>query len=176
MRFCHTDRTNRRIIFGALDFPRKYWCSSLSAPLPLPPFPVQPYLSRYPTYQREIVFVVAPLALSPSVPPGPGPVDLLNAVRAPFHVHPPHSVAMLVVRSHTNPSRAFCGDQWSVGESAPRARTTGPDYRTCKPRDRVEIYEYTSLKAYINPTTVMIRFHKIINLYRSPSCFRCIWR
>ena len=51
--------------------------------------------------------MVAPLALSPSVLPGPGPVDLLKAVRAPFHVHPPHSVAMIVVRSHPNPKRAF---------------------------------------------------------------------
>ena len=37
--------------------------------------------------------MVAPLALSPSVSPGPRPVNLLNAIRAPFHVHPPHSVA-----------------------------------------------------------------------------------
>ena len=44
--------------------------------------------------------MVAPLALSPSVPPGLAPVDLLNAVRAPFHVHPPHSYAMLVVHPH----------------------------------------------------------------------------
>ena len=41
--------------------------------------------------------MVVPLALSPSVPPGLGPVDLLTAVRAPFYVHPPHSHAMLVV-------------------------------------------------------------------------------
>ena len=40
---------------------------------------------------------LVPLALSPSVPPGLGPVDLLTAVRDPFHVHPPHSYAMLVV-------------------------------------------------------------------------------
>ena len=58
--------------------------------------------------------MIAPLALSPSVPPGPGPVNLLNAVRAPFHVHPPYSVAMFVVRLHPNP----------VGEPAPRARPT----------------------------------------------------
>ena len=55
------------------------------------------YLSRYPPYQRESIFVVAPLALSLSVPPGLGPVDLLTTVRAPFHIHPPHSYAMLVV-------------------------------------------------------------------------------
>ena len=67
-------------------------------PSPPPPFPVQPYLSRYPPYQRESIFVVALLALSPSVPAGPGPVELLNAFRAPFYVHLPHSVAMLVVR------------------------------------------------------------------------------
>ena len=56
--------------------------------------------------------MIAPLALSLSVPPGPGPVNLLNAVRAPFHVHPPYSVAMFVVRSYPNPSVHFavvCG-------------------------------------------------------------------
>ena len=41
--------------------------------------------------------MVVPLALSPSVPPGLGPVDLLNAVRAPVHIPPPPSYAMLVV-------------------------------------------------------------------------------
>ena len=68
----------------------------------------------------------SPLALSLSVPPGFGPVDLLNAVRAPFHVHPPHSYAVFVVHSHLSPKRAFSGDQRSVGEPAPRARTTWP--------------------------------------------------
>ena len=43
--------------------------------------------------------MVVSLALSPSVPPVLGPVDLLNAVMAPFHVHPPTSYAMLVVHS-----------------------------------------------------------------------------
>ena len=66
------------------------------------PFLVQPYLSRYPPYQRESIFVVVPLALSPPVPPGLGPVDLLIAVRAPFHIPPPPSCAMLVVL-HTYP-------------------------------------------------------------------------
>ena len=80
--------------------------------------------------------MVAPLALSPSVPPGPGPVNLLNAGRALFHVHPPHSVAMLMVRLHPNPNRAFCGGQRSVVEPTPRVRTTGPGYRACKPWDR----------------------------------------
>ena len=75
--------------------------------------------------------MVAPLALSPSVPPGPGPVNLLNAVRAPFHVHSPHSVDMIVGWSHPNPKRAFISDQRSMGEPAPRARTTGPGYRAC---------------------------------------------
>ena len=102
------------------------WCSSLSVCPPPPPFPVQLYVSRYPPYQRESIFVVAPLALSPSVPPGLVPVDLLNAARAPFHVHHPCSCALLVVHSHPNPKRVFSGDQQSVGESAPRARTTGP--------------------------------------------------
>ena len=92
-----------RSIFRALDTPRSSWCSSLSAPPPTPPFPVQPYLSQYPPYHRESIFVIAPLSLSPSVPPVPGPVDLLNAVRASFHVHPPYSVAMFGVRSHPNP-------------------------------------------------------------------------
>ena len=77
----------------------------------------------------------APLALSPLVPPGPGPVNILNAIRAPFHVHCPHSVAMIVDRSHTNPMREFCGGQRFVGEPAPQAWTTGPSYRTCEPRD-----------------------------------------
>ena len=65
--------------------------------LPPPPFSVQPYLSRYPPDQRESSFVVVLLTLSPSVPPSLGPVDLLNAVRAPFHIPPPPSYAMLVV-------------------------------------------------------------------------------
>ena len=86
--------------------------------------------------------MVAPLALSPSVLPGPRTVNLLNDVRAPFHVHPPHSVAMLVVRSHPNPNRAFCGGQRSVGEPAPRTRTTGPGYRACKPRDLESFYVF----------------------------------
>ena len=34
-----------------------------------------------------------------SVPPGLGPFDLLTAVMAPFHFHPPLSYAMLVGRS-----------------------------------------------------------------------------
>ena len=80
--------------------------------------------------------MVALLALSPSVPPGPGRVDLLNAVRAPFHFHPPHSVAMIVVLLHPNPNKAFCGGQRYVGEPTPRDRTTGPGYRACKLRDR----------------------------------------
>ena len=71
----------------ALLTPLDHLGSRLCLPPP-PPFPVQPYLSRYPPYQRDGIFVVAPLALSPLVPPGLGPVDLLNAVRAPFHVHP----------------------------------------------------------------------------------------
>ena len=66
---------------------------------PPPPFLLQPYLSQYPPDQRESIFVVVPLALSPSVPPGLGPVDLLPAVMAPFHFHPPPSYAMLVGHS-----------------------------------------------------------------------------
>ena len=81
-------------------------------PLPPPPlFPVQPYLSRYPPNQRESIFVVVLLALSPSVPPDLGPVDLLTAVRAPFHVHPPHSYAILVVHLHPSPKSAYSIDQ-----------------------------------------------------------------
>ena len=38
-------------------------------PPPPPPFPVQPYLSQYPPYQRKSIFVVAPLALTPPVSP-----------------------------------------------------------------------------------------------------------
>ena len=59
-----------------------------SAPPPSFTFPVQPYLSQYPPYKRESIFVVVPLALSPSVPPGLGPVDLLIAFRAPFRIPP----------------------------------------------------------------------------------------
>ena len=40
--------------------------------------------------------MVVPLALSPSVPPGLGPVDLLSTVMDPFPVHPTPSYAMLV--------------------------------------------------------------------------------
>ena len=70
---------------------------SILPPPPLPPsFLVQPYLSRYPPDQRESIFVVVPLALSPSDPPGLGPVDLLTDVMAPFNFHPPPSYAMLV--------------------------------------------------------------------------------
>ena len=63
---------------------------AVSSALPPHPstFPVQPYLSRCPPYQRESIFVVVPLALSPSVPPGLGPVDLLIAFRAPFRIPP----------------------------------------------------------------------------------------
>ena len=43
--------------------------------------------------------MVFPLALSSSVPPGLGPVDLLTAVMAPFYVHPPPSYALLVGHS-----------------------------------------------------------------------------
>ena len=69
---------------------------SFLPPSPPPPFPVQPYLSRYPPDQRESIFVVILLALSPSVPPGLGPIDLLSAVRALFHVQPPRSYVILV--------------------------------------------------------------------------------
>ena len=62
--------------------------SRLPPPSP-PPFLVQPYLSRYPPDQRESIFVVVPLALSPLVPPGLGPFALLTAVVVPFHFHPP---------------------------------------------------------------------------------------
>ena len=121
MRCRHTGRVS-----SALLKPLDYLGARLCLPPPPPPFPVKPYLSRYPPDQQESIFVVAPLALSPSVPPGLRPVDLLNAVRAPFHVYPPHYYAMLVVHSHPNPKRAFSGDQRSVGEPAPWARTTGP--------------------------------------------------
>ena len=82
----HTDWTTE--VSFALLTPLDHLGDRLCLPPPPPPFPVQPYLSRYPPYQREIIFVVATLALSPSVPPGPGPVIILNAVRAPFHFHP----------------------------------------------------------------------------------------
>ena len=132
--------------------------SLLPPPPPHPPFLVQMYLSRYPPDQQESILVVAPLALSPLAPPGLGPVDLLNAVRAPFHVHPPHSYAMLVIRLHPNPGRAFCSDQQSVGEPAPRARTMEPGYRACKPQDRYDLYYYASLTMIpvINITIIIL--------------------
>ena len=74
-------------------------------PPPPPPFLVQPYLSQYPQDQRESIFVVVPLAYSPLVPPGLGPVDLLTAVMAPFHVHPTPSYAMLVGHSRLSLNR-----------------------------------------------------------------------
>ena len=90
--------------------------------------------------------MVALRALSLSVPPGPGPADLLNNVRYPFCVHPPHSVARIVVWSHPNPKRAFCGGQRSVGEPAPQERTTGPGYRACKTWDRIYQHNYGAMK------------------------------
>ena len=88
---------------------------------------------KYPPYQRESIFVVAPLALYPSVPPSLVPVNLLNSVRTPFHVHPPHSYAMLVVHSHLALNWNIAVIKRSVGEPAPQARTMGPGYRACKP-------------------------------------------
>ena len=44
--------------------------------------------------------MVFPLALSPSVPLGLGPSDLLTDGMDPFRFHPPPSYAMLVGRSH----------------------------------------------------------------------------
>ena len=86
--------------FGVLG-PLGFRGARRSSALPPPPFLVQPYFSGYPPNQRESIFVVVPLALSLSVPPGLGPVNLLNAVRAPFHIPPPPSFAMLVVlRTH----------------------------------------------------------------------------
>ena len=70
--------------------------------------------------------MVVPLALSPSVPPGLGPVDLPTAVRAPFHIHPPHSYAMLVVRSHLALNWHIALIMRSVDEPAPRVRPTEP--------------------------------------------------
>ena len=102
------------------------WCPSLFSPPPPPPFTVQTYLSRYPPDQRESIFVVVSLALSPSVPPGLGPFDLLTAARPPFHVHSPHSYAMLVVHSHLALNRHIALIMRSVDEPAPRARPTGP--------------------------------------------------
>ena len=64
--------------------------------------------------------MVAPRSLTPSVPLGPGPVNLLNAARAPFRVHPPyplHGHVRILVQSHA--SREFSSDQRSVGEPAP---------------------------------------------------------
>ena len=100
-------------------------CPSLFCPPP-PPFLVQPYLSRYPPDQRESIFVVVPLALSPLVPPGLGLVNLLSAVRGPFHVIPPCSYAMLVVHSHLALNRHIALIRRYVDEPAPRAQPTVP--------------------------------------------------
>ena len=70
--------------------------------------------------------MVVLIALSPLVPLGLGPVDLLTAVRATFHVHAPHSYAMLLVRSHLALNQHIALIMWSVDEPAPRARPTGP--------------------------------------------------
>ena len=95
---------NTRTLDSGLFFRTSYvgpidGCVPPSLSPPPPPFLVQPYLSRYPPDQRESIFVVVPLTLSPSVPPGIGPVELLTAVMAPFHFHPTPSYAMLVGRS-----------------------------------------------------------------------------
>ena len=77
--------------------------------------------------------MVAPCALTPLVPPGPGlPAGLLNAAQGPFRVLPPfpfHGHACILVWLH--PNRAIISDRQSVGEPAPQARTTGPGYRAC---------------------------------------------
>ena len=71
--------------------------------------------------------MVVPLALSPSVPPGLGPVDLLTAVMAPFHVHPPPSYAMLVVHSRLALNRHIAVIKRSV--TTPRdGRGHGPRF------------------------------------------------
>ena len=82
--------------------------------------------------------MVALRAPTPLVTPAPRPVDLLSAVRAPFRVHPSsplrcHALGMVA----PYPKWAVSGGQRSVGEPAPRARTTGPGYRACKPRELI---------------------------------------
>ena len=114
-------------------------CPSLLC-LPRPPFLVQPYLSRYPPDQWESIFVVVPLALSLSVPPGLGPVDFLTAVLDPFHVHPPPSYAMLVGHSLLSLNRHIAVVVRSVttprhgrghGPRLPRLLGAGPVYQMC---------------------------------------------
>ena len=104
------------------------------------PFLVQPYLSRYPPDQRESIFVVVPLALSPSFPPGLGTVDLLTAVMDPLHVHPPPSYAILVVHSRLSLNRHIAVIKRSLttprhgrghGPRLPWLLTTGPRCVTC---------------------------------------------
>ena len=65
-------------------------------------------------------------ALSPSVPPGRGPSDLLTDVMDPFRFHPPPSYAMLVGLAHLDLNRHIALIVRSVGDPAPRARPTGP--------------------------------------------------
>ena len=66
--------------------------------------------------------MVVPLALSPSVPPGLGPSNLLTAVMDPFHFHPPPSYAMFVGRSHLALESAISSGPVSRSNPAPRAR------------------------------------------------------
>ena len=92
------------------------------------------YLSRYPPDQRESIFVVFLLALSPLVPPGLGPSDLLTAVMDPVHFHPPPSYAMLMGRSPLALNRHTAVIMWTApiprhgcghGPSLPWLLTTG---------------------------------------------------
>ena len=47
---------------------------------------------------------------------------------------PPHFMVMLL--GPVAPYREISSDRRSVGEPAPRTRTTGPSYRSCKARDQ----------------------------------------
>ena len=83
------------------------------------------------------VFSWSPCSPSPRRSPWPGLSDgPLNASRASFRVPlPPYSMVILVSWSGRT-LYAFSGDQRSMGEPAPRARTTALDYCACKPRDQ----------------------------------------
>ena len=123
-----------------LEFPLDSCGARLSSsPPPPPPFLLQQYFSQYPPDQRESIFVVIPLALSPLVTPGLGPVNILTAVMAPFLVHPPPSYAILVGHSRLALNRHIVVVLRSVttlrhgrghGPRLPWLLTTGPKKRT----------------------------------------------
>ena len=105
-----------------------------SAPPPPFPFPVQPYLSRYPPYQQESIFVVVPLALSPSISPWPRNRQPPNRCQGPVPYPPSPFLCHARRPSHLALNRHISVVLWSVpplrhgrrhGPSLPWLLTTG---------------------------------------------------